>query len=108
MEILKVEHLVKQYGKGDNAVLAVNDISKIGANTKIYPNPAKSDFNIKLVDDGKYSVKIYDMTGREVKNLGEVKSNSKNINVPINLNPGKYLVNITKDGVSFTKDLLVK
>lgn len=27
MEILKVEHLVKQYGKGNNAVLAVNDIS---------------------------------------------------------------------------------
>ena len=27
MEVLKVEHLVKQYGKGDNAVLAVNDIS---------------------------------------------------------------------------------
>ena len=27
MEILKVEHIVKQYGKGDNAVLAVNDIS---------------------------------------------------------------------------------
>lgn len=27
MEILKVEHLVKQYGKGYNAVLAVNDIS---------------------------------------------------------------------------------
>ena len=27
MEILKVEHLVKQYGKGDNAVLAVNDMS---------------------------------------------------------------------------------
>lgn len=27
MEILKVEHIVKQYGKDDNAVLAVNDIS---------------------------------------------------------------------------------
>lgn len=27
MEILMVEHLVKQYGKDDNAVLAVNDIS---------------------------------------------------------------------------------
>ena len=27
MEILKVEHLVKQYGKDENAVLAVNDIS---------------------------------------------------------------------------------
>lgn len=27
MEILKVEHLVKQYGKDDKAVLAVNDIS---------------------------------------------------------------------------------
>ncbi|WP_312324171.1 T9SS type A sorting domain-containing protein [Soonwooa sp.] len=80
----------------------------MGESTTIYPHPAKSDFNIKLADDGKYSVKIYDMTGREVKNLGEVKSNSKNINVPINLNAGKYLVNITKDGVSFTKDLLVK
>ncbi|WP_159447661.1 T9SS type A sorting domain-containing protein [Soonwooa buanensis] len=88
--------------------LAVNDVSKIGASTKIFPNPAKSDFNIKLADDGMYSVKIYDMTGREVKNLGEVKSNSKNINVPINLTAGKYLVNITKDGVSFSKDLLVK
>ena len=30
MEILKVEHLVKQYGKDDNAVLAVNDISFSG------------------------------------------------------------------------------
>ena len=27
MEILKVEHLVKKYGKGDNVVNAVNDIS---------------------------------------------------------------------------------
>ena len=27
MEILKVEHLTKKYGKGDNEVIAVNDIS---------------------------------------------------------------------------------
>lgn len=27
MEILKVEHLVKKYGKGDNEVIAVNDVS---------------------------------------------------------------------------------
>ncbi|MGX9985558.1 Omp28-related outer membrane protein [Soonwooa purpurea] len=91
-----------------NKTLAVNDISKIGANTLIYPNPAKSEFNIKLVDDGKYTVSIYDMSGREVKNYGTMNSSSKNINVPINLLPGKYMINIAKDGVSFTKDLLVK
>ena len=27
MEILKVEHLVKKYGKGDHVVNAVNDVS---------------------------------------------------------------------------------
>ena len=27
MEILRVEHLKKQYGKGENTVMAVNDIS---------------------------------------------------------------------------------
>ena len=27
MEILKVEHLVKKYGKGENEVIAVNDMS---------------------------------------------------------------------------------
>lgn len=27
MEILKVEHLTKKYGKGENEVIAVNDIS---------------------------------------------------------------------------------
>lgn len=27
MEILKVEHLVKKYGKGDSEVTAVNDVS---------------------------------------------------------------------------------
>ena len=35
MEILKVEHLVKQYGKGDNAVLAVNDISFSGEHGEV-------------------------------------------------------------------------
>ena len=88
--------------------LAVNDASNLGAKMSIYPNPAKSEFNIKLVDDGMYDVKIYDMTGREVKNLGEIKSSSKKITIPINLTAGKYLVNITKDGVSYTKELLVK
>ncbi|WP_300670469.1 Omp28-related outer membrane protein [Soonwooa sp.] len=92
-----------------NKTLAVNDVSKIGANTTIFPNPAHSEFNIKLTDDATYKITIFDMNGREVKNYGEVKSNSKNIKLQINnLTPGKYLVNIAKDGVSFTKNLLVK
>ncbi len=89
--------------------LAVNDINKISANTKIYPNPAKSDFNIKLVKDGSYNVKIFDMAGREVKNYGNVSSNATKItNLPISLTPGKYFVNIAQEGMSMTKELLVK
>lgn len=88
--------------------LGVNDISKIGVNTTLYPNPAKSEFNIKFVEDGNYKVSIYDMAGREVRNLGELRSISKNINIPLNLTSGKYMVNISKDGTSFSKELIVK
>ncbi|WP_027377551.1 T9SS type A sorting domain-containing protein [Kaistella palustris] len=88
--------------------LAANDVTKTGANISIYPNPAKSEFNIKVAEDGKYAVSIYDMTGREIKNYGTRTSSFKTINLGVNLTPGKYLVNITKDGVSFTKELLIK
>ena len=89
--------------------LAVNDINRISANTKIYPNPAKSDFSIMLVKDGIYKITIFDMVGREVKNYGNVNSNAAKItNLPINLMPGKYFVNIAQNGVSITKELLVK
>ncbi len=90
------------------STLAVNDINKMSAGTKIYPNPAKSDFNIKFVKDGVYKIAIFDMAGREVKNYGNVSSNAMKINLPINLTSGKYFVNIAQDAESMTKELIVK
>ncbi|QOW08980.1 Omp28-related outer membrane protein [Kaistella flava (ex Peng et al. 2021)] len=94
--------------KLDKTALAVNNIKPNAANITLYPNPAKSDFNLKLAADGTYNVVIFDVSGKMVKNYGVVKSNSKTINLPINLTPGKYFVNISQDGNSITKDLLVK
>ena len=88
--------------------LAVNDVS-LSKLTTIYPNPAKSDFNIKFDKDGSYNIVIYDMSGKVVKNYGTKTSSSRVLNLPINnLLPGKYFVNISQNGVSLTKDLLVK
>ena len=87
--------------------LAVSDVSA-AKSTTIYPNPAKTDFNIKFANDGKYNVVVYDMSGKIAVNYGQVSVNNKVVNLPIKLLPGKYFVNISQDGVSYTKELLVK
>jgi len=89
------------------AVAAVSDVS-LAKSTTIYPNPASTNFNIKFAKDGKYNVVIYDMSGKVVTNYGSVSTSGKTANLPIRLLPGKYLVNISQDGVSYTKELLVK
>ncbi|MGA9211636.1 Omp28-related outer membrane protein [Kaistella sp.] len=94
--------------KLSKTILAVNDIKANAAKFSIYPNPAKSDFNLKLPTDGTYKIAIFDMAGRAVKNYGAIHSNNKTIKLGFNLVPGKYLVNISQDGKSITKELLVK
>ncbi|WP_027377552.1 Omp28-related outer membrane protein [Kaistella palustris] len=88
--------------------LAVNDTKANAAEYTIYPNPAKTDFNLKFPANGTYTVTVYDMNGREVKNSGAVNVMNKTALLTIKLLPGKYFVNISKDGKSVTKDLLVK
>ena len=87
--------------------LAVENVS-LAKSATIYPNPAKTDFNIRFAKDGKYNVVIYDMSGKIVANYGTVSTSSKSANLPIKLLPGKYLVNISQNGVSYSKELLVK
>jgi len=87
--------------------LAVND-APLAKTTVIYPNPATTDFNIKFAKDGKYNVVIYDMSGKIVTNYGNISTSGKIANLPIRLLPGKYIVNISQNGVSYSKELLVK
>lgn len=94
--------------KLDKTILAVSNTKSNAASIALYPNPAKTEFNLKLTADGEYNVSIFDISGRMVKDFGSVKSRSKTLNFPINLRPGKYFVNISQQGNSITKELLVK
>lgn len=87
--------------------LAVSEAS-LAKTTSIYPNPAKSDFNLKFAKDGKYNVVIYDMSGKVAVNYGTISTSGKVANLPIKLLPGKYIVNISQEGISYSKELLVK
>lgn len=89
--------------------LAVNDVTKVKANVNIYPNPAKGDFYLKFEEDGQYDITILDMAGRIVKDYGKIASQSKEMKLDIKaLQAGKYMVNISKNGTSFTKNLIIQ
>ncbi len=89
--------------------LATSNISLNTSKVSIYPNPAKTDFNIRVAADGKYNITLFDMSGKLIANYGNISISGKTVNLPIkNLLPGKYFVNISQDGISTTKELLVK
>lgn len=62
-------------------------------NFKIYPNPATSEINIVSAIKGEADVKIYDMTGRCVKEVRVNDMSKATINVS-NIEKGLYLINI--------------
>src|SRR5690606_6213490 len=45
--------------------LSVNDL-EVNAGFSVYPNPATDIVNLQINQDGKFAVKIYDITGKEV------------------------------------------
>lgn len=99
--IVNAEYMTK-------STLATTDVS-LAKSTVVYPNPAKNDVFIRFEKNGKYNVAIYDMSGREVKNFGEINTVNSTIQLPINgLLSGKYLINISQKGVSYSKELIVK
>jgi hypothetical protein len=82
----------------------VNPTTEISENVlegfSMYPNPANSILNINL--EGKYSVRITDLTGKVVmqQNLSE-----KTINVE-SLKAGVYMVEVTQDGNKAVRSLV--
>lgn len=88
--------------------LSVNDSVIKDSSIVLYPNPATTEFNLKVEKNGKYNVVVYDMSGRIATDYGTVSSKNLLINLPVKLTSGKYLVNISSDGVSYSKNLLVK
>ena len=87
--------------------LGVSDIVK-DSSIVLYPNPATTEFKLKVEKNGKYNVVVYDMSGKVAVDYGTVSTKDQLINLPIELTTGKYLVNISNGGISYSKDLLVK
>ncbi|CAN5506439.1 hypothetical protein BH10BAC1_BH10BAC1_10850 [soil metagenome] len=69
----------------------------------IYPNPASDFVNIKVSSESKnIDVKIYDATGRLVKNIPNAKSGESTIDIS-DLENGLYLINLDDGNSTNTK-----
>jgi uncharacterized repeat protein (TIGR01451 family) len=79
------------------------DDAGIADGVNIYPNPASEFVNINFNSSSKnISIKIYDATGRLVKNIENVKSGENNINIS-ELESALYLINVNDGSSSVTK-----
>ncbi|MFN5024261.1 MAG: T9SS type A sorting domain-containing protein, partial [Bacteroidota bacterium] len=75
---------------------SAKEVSMSDLGATIYPNPAKSNFNIKLQEMQSGSVVIYDLTGKRV-----LSTELNGLETEVNCNTlqnGLYVVEITVDG----------
>lgn len=76
------------------AAMATIDVTEIKDNEySIYPNPASAEINITSQLNGEADVRIYDMSGRCVKETRIFNINNATINIS-DLDKGVYLVNV--------------
>ena len=87
--------------------LATEDAS-LNSSVSIYPNPAKSEIFIKASQaKGKVQVKIFDLSGKLVKEATVDAKNAESINIS-NLVNGVYIVKGQGIGTDFSKKIIVK
>lgn len=83
----------------------IADLNNTINQVSVYPNPSTGNFTLKFLNDynQNVSISIYDMTGKEVKNLGsntyEQGINSVSVE-NINLIKGIYFVKLTAENYS--------
>ncbi len=82
----------------------------IANKVSLYPNPSNQKFNIKGLETGIYDIEIYDMNGKLVQKRNDQNIVNEEV-VSISLNnlvQGNYIVNISTNGISFSKHLIVE
>lgn len=82
--------------------LAVNDINNKTNDINIYPNPVADILNISGDVSKIKSAKIYDLSGKLIKNINEPFINRRSINVS-SLLPNTYILNIDGKSTKFIK-----
>ncbi len=89
-------------GCGCASLTGINNY-EINNSLSIYPNPASENITINFTSTSKNtSIKIYDATGRLVKNMENVKSGENTITLN-ELENGLYLLNLQEGNNSATK-----
>lgn len=82
--------------------LAVGEIANKAMDFNIYPNPVTDVLNINGEVSKSKSAKIYDLSGKLIKDLNNTFVNQKSINVQ-SLLPNTYILNIDGKSVKFIK-----
>src|SRR5690606_35919064 len=76
----------------------------------VYPNPANNIVNLQINQDGNYTVKIYDITGKEVLAKAPeflTSSSTSSLNVS-SLSQGMYIISMEGENQSFSKKLIIQ
>ncbi|WP_282086282.1 glycosyl hydrolase family 8 [Aquimarina algiphila] len=81
----------------DNSLKAEEDI-------RVFPNPSNGSVNIILPKYDIIRIVLFDMSGREVKSINNVKQTNHNLN---NIGKGVYFLKIYKNKKSIVKKLIV-
>ncbi|MFA6367618.1 MAG: T9SS type A sorting domain-containing protein, partial [Bacteroidales bacterium] len=88
--------------------LSLNTISTNSFNAYLYPNPTDNKTTLRvegLIENA--LVKIYDLTGRLIRNL-ELNANDKELEIEVqNLSKGVYNIRICNSTINITKKLIV-
>ena len=93
-----------------NLILGTNDATLNSENIKIYPIPARTQFTIEHNLSSEGIVKMYDISGKEVRTIFEGNfGSSREINIPTEgFAEGHYVLKIMSGSQSFSKQILIK
>ena len=89
--------------------ISVNGLLNTENNVKdifsVYPNPVTNGYvNISSPSNGEKNIAVYDILGKQVMNT-TITSDRLNVS---QLNSGVYMLNISENGISSTKKLVIK
>jgi hypothetical protein len=88
------------------AGVGINEVAK--GLTRVYPNPAKGELNIMVMNQPVSSVRLFDIAGRLSKEVSNINSFSTQVNIN-GMNSGLYLVTVTlADGAVATHRVVIE
>jgi len=74
----------------------------------IYPNPSNGEFKVKNTSGAEYEIKVFNTIGQEVISAIHISGTDQEKIIDLSKNAaGIYFAHITKDGVTFTKKIVI-